>query len=638
MSTAGEGAWGDVELRRAESGMPLLSAGTEAAAFYGLGYAQASDDLDGLLRQYLLARGELSLAEGEAARERDRNQARWRVAERSRAAFAALPEPMRQCYRAFIAGVAARVAEVSEQAPEQVPVWAPALEPWLPIGVNATVTLFWTIADAATALRAAGVELPPVVSELDRTPMVPGSNAWVIFPERTADGASYLVSDPHLPFGGVHAMHEAAIVTPTLHYTGFTFLGAMLPALAHNADVAWGVTTGGPRVSDAYRVVDTGQDAETLNGLWSPIIARRDGWAYAICTPYVDLLAETEQQFLAMLRAEDVDQLRGELERLAFPPQNFLAVDRNGDGFSLRIGRVPRRPAGASGVLEPEQAWEDGFLDLDELVHIERPAAGFLQNCNSSPDTVAAELRVQDWSPDAFNDAAGRQTSRSERSIELLANSAPITLEDVLAWAVDDYWPDTAPWREALSSAASAAPERIARLSEERRALLASLVGFDGHASPDSVAASGWLNWRRTIADTPVDPVRLRERVDARDADLLLTALENCPLESRPYGEVHRFASGAAGRGGAFTVRPSAPGDVQPSMQAPLRVTYFADGIAVGGGPALRVVRFDAEGDMRSWSLLLPARADVFATGGVLPTAFVAASAPLVRTLRAEES
>ncbi|MFD4960416.1 penicillin acylase family protein [Microbacterium sp. NPDC058389] len=619
---------GRVEVRRAPSGTPLIEADDEAAAFFGLGYAQACDDLEGLMRQFLLVRAELSVADADAGM-RDDNQRRWRVHEEAQAAFETLPAEMQACYRAFMAGIAERLAEV----PDLVPSWAPPLDPWLPIGVNRTVMLFWVIADAVAALRAAGIELPSVVSELDRTPMTPGSNAWVLTPPRTVDGATILVSDPHLPFGDVYAMHEATIVTPSLHYTGFTFLGAMLPALAHNDAVAWGCTTGGPRVSDAYRVPDGGQQEVTINGLRSPVVARADGWAYAICSPYTDAIGETESQLLAMLRTRSVDELRTVLERRAFPPQNILAADRDGASLYVRTGRVPRRAATSTGILDLAQTW-DGYLEPDELVHLDGAPSGYLQNCNSAPDTVAPEIRSEDWHADAFHDAPGRQTSRSERSIELLADAVGVDAVRVTAWAVEDRWPDTPQWRAALAAAISSHPARVACWDEERSLFADDLVAFDGNAAPDSTCATAWLAWRTAVARTPEAPDRLRERVDALDPELLLDAVERAVIDRRPYGEVHRMASGEPGRGGAFMVRPPANGDVQPSMQVPLRATYFKNGVAFAGGPALRIVRFDLTG-MTSWSLLLPRRAAEFSRGEVLPTPFRAADTTLERSFPA---
>lgn len=606
--------WGVVTLVRDQYRMPLLDADSEPAAYFGLGYAQAQDDLPGLLRQYLLVRGELATVDGPAAVPRDDNQRRWRILREAREGLAGLPEPMRACYEAFIAGVRAWMDEHPELAPD----WAPPLEPALPIGVNLTVMLYWVTADAVKDLRAAGVALPPVMSEVELALAgpaydTPGSNAWVLRPWRTATGETFVVSDPHLPIGGTFALHEATVRAGELHYTGFTFLGAMLPALAHNRHVAWGVTTGGPRVSDAYRIDDCDADHVLLNGLRSPVVAREGRTAYAICTPYTGLAGETERQFMTMLRARDARELRAALDLGAFPPQNLLAADASGECFYLRTGRVPRRPYGSARVLDPSQQW-DGFLAQDELVEVWNPASGHLHNCNTAPPDG-------DWHPDAFNDVPGRSTCRGERSEELLSRAYEVQAEDVIGWALDDLWPDTPRWRAALASAAASDPERVAGWSAARRVLLRRLLAFDGLAIPASRDATAWLAWRTAVAGTDLPPDKLRDLVEALDADLLLGGVERAVDDDRPYGEVHRFAPGVPGRGGAFLSRPVLPDDTEGVLQVSLRATYYAGGRAVAGGPALRIVALGPDG-MRSWSVSLPAQAVLYSRGEVKPTRF----------------
>ncbi|MFI6322955.1 penicillin acylase family protein [Nonomuraea sp. NPDC050556] len=594
-------SWGSVATHRDAYGTPLLDATSEPAAYFGLGYAQARDDLDGVLRQYALVRGET----GDGAR--DANQRRWQVLEEARRGFDSLPDDLRECYTAFVAGVAAWM----DEHPERVPGWAPPLEPALPIGVNRTVMLYWVIRDAVDALNAAQVPLPGVVSELDVAMATPGSNAWVLRPWRTSDGETFLVSDPHLPFGGTFAMYEATVRAGELHYTGFSFLGAMLPPLAHNRHVAWGVTTGGPRVSDAYRIAVDGDvylvDGEVRkvlehdghpyvihNGVFAPVVARDELAIYVVCSPYMGLAGETERQFMAMVRARNAGELRQALDACAFPPQNLLAADSAGDCFYLRTGRVPIRDG--VGVLDGNTsatAWR-GIRDAAELVQVANPASGYLQNCNTAPDTVAPDeaLGAEHWHPDVFNDEPGRTSSRGRRSVELLRRAYAVDVDEITAWAVEDYWVDTPAWQSRLAEAAEAEPERVATWPRERRALLRTLLHFDGHASPGSLDATAWLAWRESVTTD------------------LLGAIEQVTVPTRTYGELHEMAPGVPGRGGTI-------GD----LEATLRATYFAGGKAVFGGPCLRIVAFGAYG-MRSWSVSMPGQASLYGGATVKPIMF----------------
>ncbi|MER6170753.1 penicillin acylase family protein [Streptosporangium sp. NPDC001681] len=603
-----ESSWGQVRLSRDAYGTALVDADTEPAAYFGLGYAQAQDDLEALLRQYVLVRGETG------DQERDATQRRWQVLEEARHGFDALPAGLRTCYEAFVGGVAAWMRE----RPDLVPAWAPPLEPALPIGVNRTAMLWWLITDAVEALREAGVLPTGPTSEKER--MI-GSNAWAIRPWRTAVGETILVSDPHLPLGETFAMHEAVVRGgEALHYTGFTFVGAMLPPLAHNRTCAWGLTTGGPRVSDAYRIVVDGDvylhDGEPRQVLWhdgheyvvhndviAPVLARDEEAVYVVCTPYMGLAGETELQLMEMVRARDVGELRAAQERQAFPPQNLIAADANGDCLYLRIGRTPGRAAGQGGrqVLDGNTsatAWK-GIHPLAELVQIANPASGYLGNCNTAPDTVCPELRPDGWHPDAFNDEPGRTTSRGRRLAELLPRAYATDAAEVTRWALDSRWPDTALWQDRLHCAAEAAPDRIAGWPARTRCLLHRLLAFDGHADPGSTDALAWSTWRTALEE---------KTGELAEADLL-DAVERAVVPDGTYGDFHELAPGVPGRAGGL------------GLDVPLRATYYQNGRAYLAGPCLRIVSFGTDG-LRSWSVALPAQAGLYGRGEVKPITF----------------
>ncbi|MER6943030.1 penicillin acylase family protein [Nonomuraea sp. NPDC000554] len=608
--------WGTARLLRDEHGTPLIEGDTEPAAYFALGYAQAQDDLPGLLRQYLLVRGEL----GDPVR--DANQRRWQVLEEARRGFGELPPQARSRYEAFVAGIAA----YQEEHPEQVPGWAPELEPALPIGVNRTIMLFWIITDGVEALKAEGIDPDGPASEKDLALAPMGSNAWVLRPWRTATGETVVVSDPHLPFGGAFAMHEAVLKAGELHYSGFTFLGALTPPLAHNRSLAWGLTTGGPRVSDAYRIAVDGDsylfDGERRavlrhdgheyvvhNGVVAPVLARDEQAIYVVCTPYMGLAAQCELQMMAMVRARSVGELREALAACAFPPQNVLAGDAAGDCLYIRSGRVPVRPFAERGVLDGNTsatAWQ-GIMDVDELVQAGNPECGYLQNCNTAPDTVAPDPRLAagNWHPDAFNDVPGRTTSRGRRADELLPAAFAAEAEQVIGWALDDRWPDTGQWQARLLQAAQRQPSRVRAWPPEHRALLHLLLHFDGHTGPGSTDATAWLAWRTAVGVDATDVAAWTRPGD----DRLLEAVERSGPAAEPYGEAHRLAAEVPGRAGGL------------GLDVPLRATYYAGGLAFAGGPCLRVVAL-GEAGMRSWSVAMPAQAGLYSRGEVKPITF----------------
>ena len=121
-------AWGadKVEILRDEFGVPHIYGATVTAAAFGSGYAQAEDRLEELLRNYRKAEGTMSEAFGPEFVTHDYRQRLWRHREVAQAHYAELPANLRAICEAYQAGV----KKFMQEHPEQVPAWAPKLEPW----------------------------------------------------------------------------------------------------------------------------------------------------------------------------------------------------------------------------------------------------------------------------------------------------------------------------------------------------------------------------------------------------------------------------------------------------------------------------------------------------------------------------
>jgi acyl-homoserine lactone acylase PvdQ len=66
-----------VAIYRADWGVPHVYAGHEEDGFYGLGYAQVEDRLEGILRRYLEVRGESAAVFGSQAIQTDLRGLPW---------------------------------------------------------------------------------------------------------------------------------------------------------------------------------------------------------------------------------------------------------------------------------------------------------------------------------------------------------------------------------------------------------------------------------------------------------------------------------------------------------------------------------------------------------------------------------
>src|SRR6516165_5162224 len=90
---------------RDDYGIPHIYAPTLEAAAFAMGYAQAEDRLEELLKNYRRAAGTMAEVFGPRFYEDDLAQRTWRHAEISRAGYPRVSAKMRAVLEAYIAGV-----------------------------------------------------------------------------------------------------------------------------------------------------------------------------------------------------------------------------------------------------------------------------------------------------------------------------------------------------------------------------------------------------------------------------------------------------------------------------------------------------------------------------------------------------
>src|SRR5262249_20148210 len=155
-------------------GIPHIYAPTLEDAAFAMGYAQAEDRLEELLKNYRRAAGTMAEVFGPQFYEDDVAQRVWRHAEISRSRFNQLSPKVRGVLEAYIEGVHHFVAE----HPERVPAWAQDIHPWDAVALGRYIIWGWPLGEAVHELGAAGIRLAP--------PAYRGSNEVLIARGRTA--------------------------------------------------------------------------------------------------------------------------------------------------------------------------------------------------------------------------------------------------------------------------------------------------------------------------------------------------------------------------------------------------------------------------------------------------------------------
>ena len=93
-------------------------------------------------------------------------------------------------------------------------------------------------------------------------PMLEGSNSWVISGQRTRSGKVLFANDPHMGFSQPSVWYEAHISLPGYEKYGYHMAGLPFPLLAHDREVAYGMTMFENDDIDFYR--ETTDPADSL--------------------------------------------------------------------------------------------------------------------------------------------------------------------------------------------------------------------------------------------------------------------------------------------------------------------------------------------------------------------------------------
>src|SRR6185503_9824952 len=435
----------EATIYRDEYGIPHVYARTLEAASFAVGYAQAEDRLEELLKN---------------------NQ---------------VSPKMRACIEAYIEGVKAFMRE----HPEQVPKWAQEIHPWDVIALGRFIIWGWPMSEAGGDLQRGGIALDPVAYR--------GSNEMLIAPSRTSLRAPIAVIDPHLSWYGEFRFYQVRIYAGDYNVSGVSILGVPFPSLGHSRYCSVAMTTGGPDTSDVYEEELNPENPRQYryDGKWrdmtvrkeriaiktenkvdvrvieieythhGPIVAHKDGKAYSMAIPYAEEIGLTDQIYQMML-ARNLDEMKRALTGLQLMAPNIMVGTVQGDIYYVRNGRVPIRAKGvdpSKPVAGNTSATEwQGLHTLADLVQITNPPQGYMHNCNVTP---FAMMKDSPLTPDKYAERAylynatekAPRHQRGEMMTELLEAANKVTLDQAIDIAFSPQVYHAEQWQARLKQA-----------------------------------------------------------------------------------------------------------------------------------------------------------------------------------------
>jgi acyl-homoserine lactone acylase PvdQ len=592
-----------VEILRDSFGVPHIFAKTDAGAAFGAGYAQAEDRLEEMMKNYRRAEGTMAEVFGPQFFQQDYRQRVWRHREVSQEAFTKLPADLRQMLEAFQKGV----EQYMKEHPEKVPTWAPKLEPWRQIALARYIIFGWPEGEVAGELIRAGVQ--------PELPAYRGSNQMLVAPSRTSLKVPYAVIDPHLSWYGEFRFYESRIYGQNLKVSGASIVGLPFPSLGHSRWASVAMTTGGPDTSDVYEE-EIADGKYQFKGEWKPlvvrretikvktpagvkeqevvieethhgpILARKNGKAYAAAIPYAKEAGLIPQSYRMML-ARNLPQMKQALAELQLMQQNIMVATVGGDIYYVRNGRVPVRPKGcdpskpmngASGECE----WQ-GLHRLDDLIQLHNPASGYMQNNNIAPQYMMKDspLTPDKYTPYVYNSPNPPIHQRGLMSTVELDAAKNLTPEQMIDIAFSPAVYHAELWQEKIRQAGASGD--FAKM----------LLDWNRRSEAGSRAALGFYLFKLALGGRAAQAFDPPDNVSADQIKTALTQAEaklksDFPADAT-YGTLFRV-----GREGAKRTFPVGGGTVREAgMATPRAINFRKQGnemVGNGGQTSTQIV------------------------------------------------
>jgi acyl-homoserine-lactone acylase len=544
-SQATTAAKDEATIYRDEFGIPHVFAATLESACYGIGYAQAEDRLEELLKNYRRANGTMSEVFGPEFYRQDLVQRMMRHEAVSRERYNQVSARMRACIESYQDGIRAFMKE----HPDQVPAWAQEIHPWDVVALGRYIIFGWPIGEAGGDLLRAGIQPDPSVYR--------GSNEMLIAPSRTVMKAPIAVIDPHLSWYGEFRFYQVRIYAGDYNASGVSILGVPLPSLGHSRYCSVAMTTGGPDTSDIFEeeLNPANPRQYRYDGKWrdmtvrkeiikvkagdkvdakeveieftqhGPVIAHKNGKAYAMAIPYAEEVGLTDQAY-EMMMARNLGEMKQALMHLQLMAQNVMVGTVQGDIYYVRNGRVPVRAKGTDpskpipGNTSANE-WQ-GLHAFSDLVQITNPPSGYMHNCNVTP---CAMMKNSPLTPDKYAahpylynaDCKMPRHQRAEMMTELLDTANNVTLEQAIDIAFSPQVYHAELWQARLKRAVEGSDK--AALSADATAVYDSIQKWNRRSDADSEGALAFYAFKKSL---PADMAKQTDPPDSiTDAPLL---------------------------------------------------------------------------------------------------------------------
>lgn len=458
----------NITIYRDSYGVPHIYGKTDADAVFGLLYAQCEDDFARVEMNYIEKLGRLAEIKGEEKLYDDLLIRMVIDQQQAKQDYTKAPAWLKKLCNAFADGINYYLYK----HPQAKPALLTRFEPWYP--------LLWTdgsigainTADITTGelKRFYSGESPLAAADnFEKEEVLTGSNGFAFSPKITESGNAILYINPHVTFyfrPEVHMVSEEG-----LNAYGAVTWGQFFIYQGFNEHCGWMHTSSAVDAADTYieKISKKGNDYfYEYEGKQHPVTKKKITLQYkqlnntasktitAFYTPHGPIMARRNNQWLSLkadnrlmnglvqcwqrTKAKNFAAFKKTLDLKGNISNNTVYADAEGNIAYWHGNRIPVRDTAynwSKPVDGSTKATEwKGYHPINETVHSINPVNGWLQNCNSTPYTVAGVNSPKKENYPAYMVPDG-ENFRGIGAVRTLSETRQYNLDKVIAAGYD---------------------------------------------------------------------------------------------------------------------------------------------------------------------------------------------------------